>query len=221
MVSTRGALDLLHIATPSRAVSAGKSLLYVKSDGMIYKKNSAGVETLVEGVKLTGNESIDGIKTFSSSPIGPDPTSGTQFSTKAYVDAQVSAMAPAGQELGAAERTTSSAVGSGGGLITGLSVTVTGSGRAVDIEFSSTGVYHSVANTWMFLAILVNGSTGMLGYVNSNTNTEGPTAYIRLRKVLTNGVNYTFTVSLATGAGGTCNAIAGATYPMQLTVTQR
>lgn len=37
-------------------------------------------------VKLSENQSIDGIKTFTSSPIIPTPTSNTQASTKKYVD---------------------------------------------------------------------------------------------------------------------------------------
>ena len=37
-------------------------------------------------VKLTGNETIAGVKTFSSSPIVPTPTTNTQAANKAYVD---------------------------------------------------------------------------------------------------------------------------------------
>ena len=37
-------------------------------------------------VKLTGNQTIAGVKTFSSSPIVPAPTSDTQVANKAYVD---------------------------------------------------------------------------------------------------------------------------------------
>lgn len=39
-----------------------------------------------ENVKLTGDQSIDGIKTFTSSPIVPDPTTAQQAASKAYVD---------------------------------------------------------------------------------------------------------------------------------------
>lgn len=35
---------------------------------------------------LTGNQTVDGVKTFSSSPIVPTPTSNTQVANKAYVD---------------------------------------------------------------------------------------------------------------------------------------
>lgn len=37
-------------------------------------------------VKLTGDQSIDGIKTFTSSPIVPDPTTDQQAASKSYVD---------------------------------------------------------------------------------------------------------------------------------------
>jgi hypothetical protein len=47
-------------------------------------------ETEVDGfaVKLTGNQSVAGIKTFSSSPVVPTPTTSTQAANKAYVDSQ-------------------------------------------------------------------------------------------------------------------------------------
>lgn len=41
-------------------------------------------------VALTGNETIAGIKTFSSSPIVPTPTTNTQVANKAYVDGKYS-----------------------------------------------------------------------------------------------------------------------------------
>ena len=37
-------------------------------------------------VKITGNQTIDGVKTFSSSPIVPTPTADTQAATKKYID---------------------------------------------------------------------------------------------------------------------------------------
>ena len=40
-------------------------------------------------VKLTGNETIAGIKTFTSSPIVPTPTTDFQVATKEYVDSRV------------------------------------------------------------------------------------------------------------------------------------
>jgi hypothetical protein len=45
-------------------------------------------------VHNTGDESVDGIKTFTSSPIVPTPTSPTQIANKAYVDATASSGTP-------------------------------------------------------------------------------------------------------------------------------
>jgi len=45
-------------------------------------------------VHNTGDETVAGIKTFTSSPIVPTPTTGTQAATKAYVDSTASAGAP-------------------------------------------------------------------------------------------------------------------------------
>ena len=42
--------------------------------------------TLDKVVEVTGNQNIDGIKTFYKSPIVPTPTSGTQVANKSYVD---------------------------------------------------------------------------------------------------------------------------------------
>jgi hypothetical protein len=47
-------------------------------------------------VKLTGNQSIDGIKTFTSSPVVPAPTTDFQTATKKYVDD--SSTSPAGSD---------------------------------------------------------------------------------------------------------------------------
>ncbi len=44
------------------------------------------LKELADAVKLTGNETVAGIKTFSSSPIVPTPTTDMQTSTKLYVD---------------------------------------------------------------------------------------------------------------------------------------
>ncbi len=44
-------------------------------------------------VKLTGNQTVAGVKTFSSSPVVPTPTNGTDASTKGYVDTGLTAKA--------------------------------------------------------------------------------------------------------------------------------
>lgn len=47
------------------------------------------------GVDLTSAQTIAGVKTFSSSPIGPDPTTSTQLTTKNYSDTTYVALAGA------------------------------------------------------------------------------------------------------------------------------
>lgn len=47
-----------------------------------------------EKVSKTGNETVAGVKTFSSSPIVPTPTTGFQVATKEYVDATVNNITP-------------------------------------------------------------------------------------------------------------------------------
>ena len=46
-------------------------------------------------VTLTGNQTIDGVKTFSSSPIVPTPTNATDAANKAYVDTKANLASPA------------------------------------------------------------------------------------------------------------------------------
>lgn len=50
-------------------------------------------------VGLSGNETINGIKTFTSSPIVPTPTTGTQVANKDYVDNLVGQDASSGDVL--------------------------------------------------------------------------------------------------------------------------
>jgi hypothetical protein len=47
-----------------------------------------------EVVKLSGNQTISGTKTFNSSPVVPDPTAADEAATKAYVDDVASSGAP-------------------------------------------------------------------------------------------------------------------------------
>lgn len=55
----------------------------------IYTVATKAYTSYAEGtVKLTENQIIDGVKTFSSSPIVPTPTTGTQAVNKEYVDSK-------------------------------------------------------------------------------------------------------------------------------------
>jgi hypothetical protein len=66
----------------------------LKATGSIASK--ADDSTVVHN---TGAETIAGVKTFSSSPIVPTPTSGTQVTNKTYVDSLATLGTPADPEL--------------------------------------------------------------------------------------------------------------------------
>jgi hypothetical protein len=56
---------------------------------LIYFMHLLIVQLLVGYVATTGNQTIAGVKTFTSSPIVPAPTTGTQAVNKQYVDNMV------------------------------------------------------------------------------------------------------------------------------------
>jgi len=51
---------------------------------------TADIPTVPSAVKLTGNQTIAGVKTFSSPPVVPTPTAGNEATNKDYVDNQTS-----------------------------------------------------------------------------------------------------------------------------------
>lgn len=153
-----------------------------------------------------------------------------EFTTDAAVAALVAAELvdyQPGLEIGYAERTTSATstqtAPNATGTISGLSVTVVGSGRPVDIRFNAALSWSSVANKTVFTSLMVNGVAGGAASGDSSpVTTTGPTQHLNRRMVLTNGVSYTFTVALyVESGGGTGTAFANATYPMSLSVTNR
>ncbi len=135
-----------------------------------------------------------------------------------------------GVEIGYAERTTSDTTtntvlaSATSNKISGLSVTVTGTGRPVEIEFFCPLCYHSsTAAKFVGAAILINGSeTGaQLGTVDSATTGAGRTLIVRRRIVLTSGSSYTFEVGKWIESAGTGNYLVGADFPMHLSVVSR
>ena len=71
--------------------STGKTTkLPVGTDKEVLKINGTNIEWQPEGdensVKLTGDQTIAGVKTFTSSPVVPAPTTNFQAATKKYVD---------------------------------------------------------------------------------------------------------------------------------------
>jgi hypothetical protein len=86
------------IANPTQVAS--KAHLYMKDDELFYQDDTNTAKQLTNSGKLnivdadgavvkTGNQTIAGIKTFSSSPIVPAPTTDLQAATKKYVDAYI------------------------------------------------------------------------------------------------------------------------------------
>lgn len=74
-------------------------------------RTNLGVPADADVLKLTGNQTVAGIKTFSSSPVVPAPTTDLQAATKKYVDDNaVAAFVGARVYLGANQSLTSGAV---------------------------------------------------------------------------------------------------------------
>lgn len=117
-----GAVDVTKVSISGTA-SAGRVLTYDGS-GFAWADDKTGSEvtsvagktgqvTLVQGdianlttdlaakadkdavVSTSGDQTVAGVKTFSSSPVAPVPTTDNQLATKAYVDGVVSAQVPA------------------------------------------------------------------------------------------------------------------------------
>jgi len=72
----------------TKDVTAKGELHYIDEDGNVIQLTSAGAlnQDLSTAVILTGDQTVAGVKTFSSSPIVPTPTTDYQASTKKYVD---------------------------------------------------------------------------------------------------------------------------------------
>lgn len=150
-----------------------------------------------------------------------------------YSKAESLALA-ANAEMGYAERTTNftttnTAYGSTAGtsLVGGLSVTVVGEGRPVDLEVVAIVQTTTAAPARVGMYFLTNGGTtdpggGHLATVAPGTTNVGVTLNMRKRTpVLTNGVSYTFTVGLYGSAAGTHQVTASSAIPAFLSVTRR
>lgn len=68
-------------------VPSGSGISATEIDATTVKQNGNVVANDSAVVHKTGNETIAGVKTFTSSPIVPTPTTDMQATTKAYVDA--------------------------------------------------------------------------------------------------------------------------------------
>ena len=77
------------------STSASQALGY-RNEAEVFRDESEASALSVDSANLvhkTGDETIDGVKTFSSSPIVPTPTTGDQVATKQYVDTRVNEVA--------------------------------------------------------------------------------------------------------------------------------
>jgi hypothetical protein len=133
-------------------------------------------------------------------------------------------------ELGYAERTTSdtttnTAYGSvASNKISGLSVTVVGEGLPVLVEFFAPQVLHSVQGNDVAAVLLTNGAVtgGQFAVAGTSGATAdvGPAFILRRRLLLASGTSYTFEVGKFAIQAGTATYVAGADFPMHLSVTR-
>ena len=77
--------NVLDVAVDNTTIEVSGDALQVKASVLAAKANDSAV------VHNTGNETVAGVKTFSSSPIVPAPTTDLQAATKKYVDDAVTA----------------------------------------------------------------------------------------------------------------------------------
>jgi microcystin-dependent protein len=115
------ALDLAQVATPATNPPSGRNLVYVKADGKVYTKNSAGTEALVGAVsdplivtelrttKIDSNPPGTADVTMGTSLNAnghtfygiPTPTNNDWAANKAYVDSVAAATPGAAVQIGA------------------------------------------------------------------------------------------------------------------------
>lgn len=145
---------------------------------------------------------------------------------KAYIDDLFGATD--GIELGYAERVTNyttTGVTPFATPIDALQVEVEGTGRPVDVEFFASDIHHSVANTFIYALLVVDGvyldDNGQLAATQSTSTTLGSSLYFKKRIVLDEGVSYQFNVVCYGGAAGTSTIVAAAFAPTFLSVTAR
>lgn len=135
-----------------------------------------------------------------------------------------------GEELGYAERTTQDTTTSlpsdnttlSSNLISGLSATVTGVGRAVEVEFFCGIVVHSVVGGHVYAHLMMDGAQISLANARATASNVGISPMIvKARVVVPQGASRTFTVAKSLDTAGTGTYYADAVTPMYLSVVQR
>ena len=124
-----------------------------------------------------------------------------------------------GIELGYAERFTSYVAGNSD--MTGMSITVEGQGRPVDVEFFCSAVHHSTVGSLVRVDIKRNGTIIESAADITSNASFGRHLYGKRRIPLTDGVSYTFTVGVFQGSAGSMTWYADATRPIWLSVVSR
>jgi hypothetical protein len=164
-------------------------------------------------VHATGDETVAGIKTFTSSPIVPTPSTGTQAAHKGYVDTTVGAITPA--SIGAVSAT-------GGGRETSATNNAAGSTPTVNLAGGNVQILTLTANATITLSGATNGTACSVSLYLQQDGTGGHTitwpASIKwpsaIAPTLSTGANKIDLVVLETLDGGATwfGSLAGADY---------
>lgn len=156
--------------------------------------------------------------------IGARDSGGVSQLVGVMPDSSVRVIAPTqNPELGYAEstggKTSSSTAAWTSDKISGLSVTITGTGRPVEIQWGASQLRNSVVGNWTILGLIVNTVADEPFLIISPSVSVGQSVNGMTRKVLTNAVSYTFEVGIQVQGGTT--TITGGTFRMWLAVTER
>ncbi len=81
-----GQFSAYHWARKAQAVASGDVIDDTEINNLLTWSSTKINSLDVANVKLTGNQTIAGVKTFSSSPIVPEPTTDFQVANKKYID---------------------------------------------------------------------------------------------------------------------------------------
>lgn len=155
-----------------------------------------------------------------------DQDAATLAAIPPQVEAAIEAHVP-GLEMGYAERTsTFTTTSTSAAQVTGMSVTVVGTGRPAEIEFYVPSIYHTSANVPLLVAVYtqLNGGTATLTdvvTVRSPVTTDGPPAIVRRRRVLSAGDSWSFHGFVRCETAGTLTALASSINPIALSVVSR
>lgn len=133
-----------------------------------------------------------------------------------------------GQELGHGENTSSSwtttrttpGENHADNKPPGLSKTIVGKGRPVEIDVYFPSLKHSTNAALFGVYILIDGVAAQYAF-HSAPGASGVSTYFTLRKMLNAGTSYLIEVGVYAVAAGTITSVADATFPATLDITQR